>query len=368
MSSKSFVKMLVAVVVLFFIANVVLYFGFVTSDGLGANPKVAFRGSEKSHGDLCTIASKHWPDSATPQKKYAASHLEISDYIARRAAGEDVALDVLTIGDSFTNGASGAYYQDYMAERYGLTVLNIKTVSGLEALDMVRLLADSGYLAELKPRVIIVESVERALASRYDRSKAPKIAKMNVPQLQKALSDSEYADKKDESMSLLPGVMVKQNVSYLKSRYKNLRGSSADTVSFAALNTAVFSTASRADELMYYTDDIRNTGGDAARIEQSIAPVAELCREQGIEFVFLPCPDKFTVYYPYVIDDGHNYPDKRLLDDMLAQPRSYYMVDAKGILRAAAARGELDLYWADDTHWSWRGFELVVDDMMQHIF
>lgn len=31
MSSKSFVKTLVAVVVLFFIANVVLYFGFVNT-------------------------------------------------------------------------------------------------------------------------------------------------------------------------------------------------------------------------------------------------------------------------------------------------------------------------------------------------
>lgn len=278
MSSKSFVKTLVTVVVLFFIANVVLYFGFVNTAGPGADPKDAFKGSDKTHGDLSVLASRRWPDSATPQKVYSTQHIEFSDYLRRTEAGEDIKVDVVTIGDSFTNTGGGAYYQDYMAERYGLTVVNVKTLSGVEALDMVKILADSGYLAAMQPRVIIVESVERYLATRYDRASAPSRAAVDAKRLKSSYLTMTQ-EKKDEQSSLLPGFMVKRNLIYLKSQFNsNSKTCNGGEVSWAALDTDVFTTGTQASELMYFTQDIKNTTGDAVRIEQNIATVAAMCR------------------------------------------------------------------------------------------
>lgn len=362
MSSKSFVKIIVSVVTVFFLANVILYFGVVDNSAR----------KDKSHGDLCGLAGLDWSNTLTEQKKYSKKHIEFVDYLKRLEQGENVQADIITFGDSFSNGGGGAYYQDYLVEKYGLTVLNVPTMKGMEALYMIEALDKGGYLAQLKPRYIIVETVERYLLGRYAQPK-PNLDHMNTDKINAFYLKTDEAKPvtqktaEQEQQVLLPGYMVARNKAYLGNWYKMVRKGKTKDVGWVKLNTELFTAEGDEDELMYLLWDFTQRIDGVEQANSNIESVAAYCRERGIELIFLPCPDKSTVYYPYLVQDGREYAEKTYLDELAAQPHSYYLVDAKGVLRAAAARGEKDLYWADDTHWSWRGFELVVDEMMRHI-
>ena len=84
---------------------------------------------------------------------------------------ENFKIDILTIGDSFSNGGGGGpnkYYQDYIATNSHLKVMNIQP-SSLGFIETVLILNDNGILDEMKPSVIILETVERNAIQRYSK-------------------------------------------------------------------------------------------------------------------------------------------------------------------------------------------------------
>ena len=360
MTSKGFSKALAAIITIFFLTNVILYFGWVDNKSFGAD----------GHGDLANLASMAWSKSLTEQKKYERHHLELDDYLERTNNGEAIKVDVLTIGDSFTNSGGGAFYQDYLVTKYGVTVVNVPSnrIKGLEALGMVEVLRNNGMLTKIKPKVVIVESVERYLFGRYDDANYL----TDVPALDELTVIKNFTKNKTKPVEkqdkFFPGYMIKRNINYLHEQSRKWRNKERD-VSFAKLNKNTFTAVGKENELMYITWDFTNPkiNPDVEQTAKNIQTVADNLKAMGIELVFLPCPDKSSVYYPFLQPDGREYAAKPELDELLAVKRDYYMVDAKHILQQAVADGAVDVYWADDTHWSWRGFEIVVDEMMKNI-
>ena len=45
----------------------------------------------------------------------------------------------------------------------------------------------------------------------------------------------------------------------------------------------------------------------------------------------------------------------------------YVFINTKQILREMLAEDEMDVYWQDDTHWSWKAQQRVVDYMMEKL-
>lgn len=360
MTNKGFSKALATIITIFFLANVILYFGWVDNKSYAVN----------GHGDLANLASMTWSKTLTGQKKYERQHLELDEYLEQVNSGKDIKVDVLTLGDSFTNSGGGAFYQDYLATQYGLTVVNVPSnrIKNIEALGMVEVLRNNGLLAQLKPKVIIVESVERYLFGRYDAADYLK----NIPVLDELTviknftkTNTEAAEKVRQD-KFFPGFLVKRNLNYLHEQSRYWRGKERD-VSFAGLSKNAFTAVGKEDELMYITWDFTNpkVNPNVEQTAKNIQTVADNLKAMGIKLVFLPCPDKSSVYYPFLRHDGREYAAKPELDELLAIKRDYYMVDAKSILQQAVADGVTDVYWPDDTHWSWRGFEIVVDEMMK---
>ncbi|MEO2147945.1 MAG: hypothetical protein ABGW56_02690, partial [Flavobacteriaceae bacterium] len=82
---------------------------------------------------------------------------------------DNVEIDVITIGDSFSNGGSAGsnkYYQDYIATIQNLEVMNIKARMG-GFIETVLILDSNGILDELNPKIIILQTVERSAISRF---------------------------------------------------------------------------------------------------------------------------------------------------------------------------------------------------------
>ena len=93
-------------------------------------------------------------------------HLTLNEYTNEK-------IDVLTIGDSFSNGGAGgknSYYQDYISTIYNKKVLNISAESIKQTsnyLEAVALLANSNYLKALGVKYVLIESVQREALVRF---------------------------------------------------------------------------------------------------------------------------------------------------------------------------------------------------------
>jgi hypothetical protein len=94
-------------------------------------------------------------------------HLRLKDYDGRR-------VDMITIGDSFSNGGGGGYnrfYQDYIASNENMEVLNLDPLRGIDFITTVSLWLNSGFLERAKPRYALVSATEigwRELAQPID--------------------------------------------------------------------------------------------------------------------------------------------------------------------------------------------------------
>ena len=47
--------------------------------------------------------------------------------------------------------------------------------------------------------------------------------------------------------------------------------------------------------------------------------------------------------------------------------KEYVFVDALTPLRDALSRGEQDIYWLNDTHWSHKGIKIFCDELVKYI-
>lgn len=316
------------------------------------------------HGDLARLGFAALAPARTPQRMplEGGRHIEMDAYL--RGGGP---VDVLTIGDSFSNGKGGFYYQDLLAEKYGARVVNLPCFERYEALEMLYLLRSSGYLEALAPRAVIVESVARSLVSRYGRrilqpdaalyqmsgKQFAKLAARGRPELQ-SQADGPFQPR-----------MVKANWEYIKAlwqqwRYADRRSALART---AKLRQDLFSNPGTERLLLYYTDDLRGFA-DARTMEtidRNFAEAQALLTDKGMRLLVLPCVDKFDLYRPYV--EADELPENLLFAQWRERESSYGWIDTKRILQAELARGARDLYWQDDTHWSWKGIEPVVDEI-----
>ena len=80
--------------------------------------------------------------------------------------------------------------------------------------------------------------------------------------------------------------------------------------------------------------------------------------------MFLPIPDKSDLYYPYFARD-RGIAENDLFDAIGHLPKQYIFIDSKKVLREAAAKGEKDLFWADDTHWSFKAQQIVGEEIVK---
>ena len=91
-------------------------------------------------------------------------HIKYNEYLGNN-------VDFITIGDSFSEGASSGknpYYQDYIASIYNVSVLNIKLFeNNKNYIETIYSLLNSGQLEKLGVKYILIESVQRRSLERF---------------------------------------------------------------------------------------------------------------------------------------------------------------------------------------------------------
>lgn len=209
---------------------------------------------EKHIGDLARIG--YQIDSMQPRKNTNTLHRHHIEFSQWR--GEPI--DILTIGDSFSNGGAegpDAYYQDYIASYYNCNVLNIPALLfGENAIETLNALLKTRLLDTIHPKIVLIESVERSAIQRYAKplNWNPKISST---QLYNTLKKGKWGDSDPQIQK--PKFITTANYKYpiynlLYNYSENAFNNS--NVYKVSLNTSLFSCKAN-KTLLFYKDDIK---------------------------------------------------------------------------------------------------------------
>ena len=73
----------------------------------------------------------------------------------------------------------------------------------------------------------------------------------------------------------------------------------------------------------------------------------------------MPIVDKLALYHNWV--QGSQYPKSPLFEKLKEHPRKYHLIDTEAILTVAITEGEKDIFFLDDTHWTWRACKRIAE-------
>ena len=256
--------------------------------------------------------------------------------------------DVITIGDSFSHGrarGNNPYYQDFIATKYNLDVLNIAP-SNLGYIETVLMLNNSGELDKLQPKAIILESVERKAIERFSN-------KINWDIQAK---QGDLFVKKNINIDV-PKVSMINNNNYKSWLYRIL---------YNFYDNALFSKVYKVDleedfficddasMLLFYYSDLdgitKANKSNIIKLNNNLNKLNSILKNKGIKLYFMPAVDKYNVYSKYVTNK--KYKKSVFFELLRTMPKDYMLIDTKLILRKLTDQKVLNVFYPDDTHWS----------------
>lgn len=296
---------------------------------------------------------------------------DLFDLPRRQISLEDLngeRLDLLTIGDSFSNhGAPGknSRYQDYIASINDFNVANVSASADNPMAEVFALLKN-GFFDKYRPRYLLVESVERECIKNfsgrledYTAQKKPEKRAANKPE--DVFKPNAAAGTRSQPRVLF---LNTGNFKYLLNTvlYKFSEHAFAKKVAVKELAKPLFSAGGGTKLLFYYGDIERRSLVTDRSVESLNDNINYLSRELGkrnITLVFMPVVDKSNLYADYMADDP--YPGSTFFERLRALPKDYLFIDTKDILSKALQQGEKDIFHVDDTHWTWKASKRVFE-------
>jgi hypothetical protein len=289
-------------------------------------------------------------------------HIKAEDY-----HGQPV--DVVTIGDSFSIGGGkgrNSYYQDYMASLQGLTILNVPSDLGKGTGDAAPIttlskLVNSGYLDVIKPKYLLLESVERLAIQRLTKDFSLQTS-TTIEEINRSFRELHSDEKRAKKAFLDFRFINNGNWKFIGNnlQYKFRDEAHNSMVLISKLNQKFF-TSDHGDRLIFYRDDIKNcklsTPATVAEANRNLNSLAAILKAKGITLVFMPIVNKLNLYEPYL--QQHRYPQSTFFEEMRKLPKNYLFIDTKEILAQPLKRGEQDIYFQDDSHWNWKASETI---------
>ena len=327
---------------------------FVTGNYLiWKNVTEAFLAGNSDGGDLSRLG--YIPGS----KMYRYNHDDLPlRHLEQENFRHDRPVDVLTLGDSFSNlggGGKNRYYQDYIATVNRATVLNVRPFASLGLLEALVVLCNNGYLDRVKPRHLLFSSSEKLAVERFG---APMDFSKNIPMaelLTYRRSSYDYFQPKIGFVNL-------GNVNYLKYRLLyNFSPCAIWSNTYQAKLTRELFSVENSDILLFYRNDLKaisySTDEKMKILNDNLNIISDILARKGITLHFMPCVDKYDLYSDYI---AHNsFPRSTFFEKLRKLPKRYHFIDTKEILKPAVDRGEKDIFYPDDSHWSWKASEIV---------
>ncbi len=299
------------------------------------------------------IGSKHYrkPESTLPKK-----HIENADYTGQR-------IDMVTIGDSFSNTRDNGrdpLYQDWIASIHNLEVLNIQRLNNTNVFETIVILCNSGYLDKIKPRFLILETVERNCAREYARD--------YDFSLTRPLAEIEELYKTTRFQFKWPDIGF-INTGNFKFVYYAILRKYLDRGFYSGVYTreldASFFSVKNDKLLLFYGDDLGHMPAsnekNIRKMNDNFNRLTSLLAKKGIKLYFMPAADKYNIYSDHIVNNP--YPKSVFFELLRKMPKRYFLIDTKALFLEEIAKGERDIYYADDTHWSWKSSKKIAESL-----
>lgn len=278
--------------------------------------------------------------------------------------GEINTFDVLNVGDSFS--AQGAFsYQNYLSAIGGLKILNFDKFISDNPIKSVYSILKGDFLNKVKVNYIILESVERGFILRSQLLDTS--ATMNIDSIIKGYKKNMLQKEKEKvdylffSKAILTFPLI--NILY------NINEKPLNAETYVVKTTKQLFSVDRSS-LLFSSEDLErvkmyNKLEYFNKLNEDLNILAERLKEKDIKLIVLSCPDKYTLYYNYIVNKVP-YPKPIFFDIMRKLPKKYLYVDAKQIFEKEILRSK-DIYFYDDTHWSPKGAKIVAKEIAQLI-
>lgn len=321
--------------------------------------KILARHGDAITGDLARIG--YIPDLVHPrtnQTNLPRRHIDSGGYHGQ-------ALDMVTIGDSFSQGGSGGpnrYYQDHMATEMAWSILNLQDPPASRGpIETAAALAGSGFLRQAHVRYVLIETTQRKIIERLS-DPVHLVTRLGREQLEDFYRFG--SDKEPDFNFALPETSFINNGNFKYLAYRALYP--FDDCAFISdscrvqLDSRLFSIGS-GDEMLYYAKDERSlkrhTPENVARLNTTLNALAARLRDDGVTLIFMPAVSKYDLYRDHFKDDRK--PRDSFFELLRQQRRDYLLLDTKAILGAGIEAGEQDIFYVDDTHWATRASERI---------
>ncbi|HEY3307936.1 MAG TPA: hypothetical protein VGJ93_05740 [Desulfuromonadaceae bacterium] len=301
-------------------------------------------------GDLARMG--YLPDSKTERKNMTdlpRRHMDLNNYGGRH-------FDILTIGDSFSNGGGGGYnrfYQDYIASSYNFEVLNVHPYAGLDFISTIAILLNNGFLKQAKPRYVLLGATEigwKEWSHQIDFERNPTMTDLE-----------KYPERMTGSKPPHISFINNGNFKYLlfKCFYRFSDNALFSKVYKAKLTKRFFSVP-EGDRLLYLPYRHVPSAGDVEQVNKNLNELSDRLNACGIRLIFMPFPDKYTLYARWL--EKKRFPESSFFEYLRPLPKHYLFVDSKKLLQEALEQGEKDIYYADDTHSSWKASRILINN------
>lgn len=217
---------------------------------------------------------------------------------------------------------------------------------------------NNGWLDQYKPKSILIESVARSFTVRFGREIDWGVT-LSEQQIKQNLFGQQWH-------AFVPELLIINTANYKLPLYNLLYSYSPNAfgnsdVYRLSLSYRAFSVVN-GSALLIYRDDIRNlshhTKEKLALANDNFNQLALMLREKGIALYVMPAVDKYDLYFPYI---GNNpFPANQLFPILTSLPKEYELVNTKKILEPLVAGQNKDIFYADDTHWSYLAEDAIV--------
>lgn len=291
--------------------------------------------------------------------------------------------ETVTFGDSFSNGGGSGlntFYQYYISHFNKTDVLNIQNSIGAAGYtDMIVALLNGGYFKKWETKYIILESVEREsvkrLSSRLDFKfkydfKENDLDNMDCFCYKKALDKVNQVSLPVQNFSLFDfdrySINVFNNLNFNAFLYNFAY--SFDDKAFSSsvykvkLDRDMFSVDAK-NSLLFYKDDIKglykSNENSLKSLNENLNKLADILKLQGIKLYFMPAVDKYNLYGDYI--QNNKYPKSVFFELLRKLPKKYFLIDTKEILSDELKKGVKDIYYSDDTHWSYKASKAIFE-------
>ncbi|WP_373073735.1 hypothetical protein [Sulfurimonas sp.] len=328
-------------------------------------------------GDLGRLS--YQIDSLQPRFEQVSLSVEKDKFINHK----NKKFEVVTIGDSFSDGGGmglNTFYQYYISDFNKKNVLNLKNIlSSDNYIETIVSLLNKGYFEKWGTKYIVLETVERKAIERLSRqinldAKNSFLLK-NINKIDCFIDTNKTVEKSNNEYKLNnKDTSVLGYDKFTINIFNNLNINALlynifyniDDRAFIAstykvkLNQELF-TVNDSKVLLFYKKDLKALGKSTKEnvelLNNNLNLLTKLLSKNGIKLYFMPVVDKSNLYRQYV--SKPKYKESTFFENLRPLNKEYLYIDTKDILLSELNNGVKDIFYPDDSHWSYKASETV---------